>query len=184
MTCASHRRPRPALALAAVAVRSRRATGRAGARASTSCTRSSRARRPARPTFRQVVARKGRSAPQESAGTFTFQRPGKFRWALREALRAADRRRRRQAVDLRPRPQPGDRAQARRRARREPGGAARRRQRAREATSRSPTAARADGLEWVDATPEGAGHRASSACASAFADNLPRRWSSPTPSAT
>lgn len=31
-------------------------------------------------TFRQVVAPKGRSAAQESAGTFTFQRPGKFRW--------------------------------------------------------------------------------------------------------
>jgi len=31
-------------------------------------------------TFRQVVAPRGRSAPQESAGTFAFQRPGKFRW--------------------------------------------------------------------------------------------------------
>ena len=31
-------------------------------------------------TFRQIVAPKGRSVPQESVGTFTFQRPGKFRW--------------------------------------------------------------------------------------------------------
>jgi outer membrane lipoprotein carrier protein len=32
-------------------------------------------------TFRQVVAPKGRPATQESDGTFTFQRPGRFRWA-------------------------------------------------------------------------------------------------------
>ncbi len=31
-------------------------------------------------TFRQVVAPKGRATPQESTGTFSFQRPGKFRW--------------------------------------------------------------------------------------------------------
>ena len=31
-------------------------------------------------TFRQVVAAKGRPAAQESSGTFTFQRPGRFRW--------------------------------------------------------------------------------------------------------
>ena len=31
-------------------------------------------------TFRQVVAPKGRSTAQESDGTFTFQRPGRFRW--------------------------------------------------------------------------------------------------------
>ena len=35
-------------------------------------------------TFRQVVAPKGRQAAQESAGTFTFQRPGKFRWAYEQ----------------------------------------------------------------------------------------------------
>jgi outer membrane lipoprotein carrier protein len=33
-----------------------------------------------RATFRQVVAAKGRGAPQESEGTFTFARPGRFRW--------------------------------------------------------------------------------------------------------
>jgi outer membrane lipoprotein carrier protein len=31
--------------------------------------------------FTQRVAGKGRSGVQESSGTFTFQRPGKFRWA-------------------------------------------------------------------------------------------------------
>ena len=35
-------------------------------------------------TFRQVVAPKGRQAAQESAGTFTFQRPGKFRWVYEQ----------------------------------------------------------------------------------------------------
>lgn len=32
-------------------------------------------------TFRQTVVPAGRPAAQESTGTFTFQRPGKFRWA-------------------------------------------------------------------------------------------------------
>jgi len=32
-------------------------------------------------TFTQRVAPKGQGAAQESAGTFVFQRPGKFRWA-------------------------------------------------------------------------------------------------------
>src|SRR3954453_6035091 len=31
-------------------------------------------------TFKQSVASKTRSAPQNSTGTFAFQRPGKFRW--------------------------------------------------------------------------------------------------------
>ncbi len=31
-------------------------------------------------TFRQVVAAKGRQETRESTGTFSFQRPGKFRW--------------------------------------------------------------------------------------------------------
>ena len=31
-------------------------------------------------TFKQSVASKTRSAPQNSSGTFAFQRPGKFRW--------------------------------------------------------------------------------------------------------
>jgi len=35
-------------------------------------------------TFRQVVAPRGRAAPQESAGTFAFQRPGKFRWVYEQ----------------------------------------------------------------------------------------------------
>ena len=35
-------------------------------------------------TFRQVVAPKGRQAAQESAGTFTFQRPGRFRWVYEQ----------------------------------------------------------------------------------------------------
>ncbi len=30
--------------------------------------------------FRQVVLTRGRPAPQEAAGTFAFQRPGRFRW--------------------------------------------------------------------------------------------------------
>lgn len=34
-----------------------------------------------RATFRQVVAGKGQRGAQEATGTFTFQRPGKFRWA-------------------------------------------------------------------------------------------------------
>jgi outer membrane lipoprotein carrier protein len=33
-----------------------------------------------RATFRQVALAKGARAPQESRGTFTFQRPGRFRW--------------------------------------------------------------------------------------------------------
>jgi outer membrane lipoprotein carrier protein len=32
-------------------------------------------------SFVQVVQGKGRATPQESSGTFTFARPGKFRWA-------------------------------------------------------------------------------------------------------
>jgi outer membrane lipoprotein carrier protein len=32
-------------------------------------------------TFRQVIASKGERGAQESTGTFTFQRPGKFRWS-------------------------------------------------------------------------------------------------------
>ena len=31
--------------------------------------------------FRQSVVAKGRAEPRESTGTFSFQRPGKFRWA-------------------------------------------------------------------------------------------------------
>ncbi len=31
-------------------------------------------------TFRQVVAAKGQQGTRESTGTFSFQRPGKFRW--------------------------------------------------------------------------------------------------------
>jgi outer membrane lipoprotein carrier protein len=34
-----------------------------------------------RATFRQSVLPKGAREPQESAGTFTFQRPGRFRWS-------------------------------------------------------------------------------------------------------
>jgi outer membrane lipoprotein carrier protein len=34
-----------------------------------------------RATFRQSVMAKGARAPQESSGTFTFQRPGRFRWS-------------------------------------------------------------------------------------------------------
>lgn len=37
--------------------------------------------RSGRATFRQSVLAKGARAPQESAGTFTFQRPGRFRWS-------------------------------------------------------------------------------------------------------
>jgi outer membrane lipoprotein carrier protein len=32
-------------------------------------------------TFRQVIASKGERGAQESTGTFTYQRPGKFRWS-------------------------------------------------------------------------------------------------------
>ena len=32
-------------------------------------------------TFTQTVAAKGQAQPKESKGTFSFQRPGKFRWA-------------------------------------------------------------------------------------------------------
>ncbi|MEO8304628.1 MAG: outer membrane lipoprotein chaperone LolA [Betaproteobacteria bacterium] len=31
-------------------------------------------------TFRQLVTAKGQQSPRESTGTFSFQRPGKFRW--------------------------------------------------------------------------------------------------------
>lgn len=34
-----------------------------------------------RASFRQSVVAKGAREPQESAGTFTFQRPGRFRWS-------------------------------------------------------------------------------------------------------
>jgi outer membrane lipoprotein carrier protein len=33
-----------------------------------------------RAAFKQVVLARGRPAPQEAAGTFAFQRPGRFRW--------------------------------------------------------------------------------------------------------
>jgi outer membrane lipoprotein carrier protein len=33
-----------------------------------------------RAAFKQVVLTRGRPAPQEAAGTFAFQRPGRFRW--------------------------------------------------------------------------------------------------------
>ena len=61
-----------------------------------------------------------------------------------------------QRVDLRPRPEPGDRAQARRRARRDARGAARRRQRAREELHALGRRRRSDGLEYVDAKPKAA----------------------------
>ena len=32
-------------------------------------------------TFQQTVVAKGQAAPKESSGTFSFQRPGKFRWS-------------------------------------------------------------------------------------------------------
>jgi len=32
-------------------------------------------------TFQQVVAAKGQATTKDSTGTFSFQRPGKFRWA-------------------------------------------------------------------------------------------------------
>ena len=35
-------------------------------------------------TFRQVVIGKGQGSARESSGTFTFERPGKFRWAYTE----------------------------------------------------------------------------------------------------
>jgi len=35
-------------------------------------------------TFRQIVAPKGRGAPQISTGTFAFQRPGRFRWVYEQ----------------------------------------------------------------------------------------------------
>jgi outer membrane lipoprotein carrier protein len=35
-------------------------------------------------TFRQIVAAKGRGAPQISTGTFAFQRPGRFRWVYEQ----------------------------------------------------------------------------------------------------
>ena len=34
-----------------------------------------------RATFRQSVVAKGAREPQQSSGTFTFQRPGRFRWS-------------------------------------------------------------------------------------------------------
>ena len=84
-----------------------------------------------RTTFRQAVLAKGARAPQVSSGTFTFARPGPVPLVVRDAVRAAHRRRRREALDLRSRPQPGHHAQAGRIAGREPGGAAVRRQCAR-----------------------------------------------------
>ena len=49
--------------------------------ASTSCTRSSTARRTAARTFKQTVTARSARAPQASSGTFAFARPGKFRWS-------------------------------------------------------------------------------------------------------
>ena len=123
---------------------------------STSSTRFSKGTQTAQGAFRQVVANRDGRTTQTTSGTFAFARPGKFRWTLRQAVRAADRRRWRQGLGLRPRSQPGDRAQARRGARRDARGAARRRQRAREELHARRDGGEGDGLEYVDATPKAA----------------------------
>ena len=105
--------------------------GGAAHRGSISCTHFSKARKARRDRF-------GRTSSTRT-GARRRRRPGRLRSSVRassagptKAVRPADRRRRREGVGLRPRPEPGDRAQARRGARRDAGGAARRRQRARE----------------------------------------------------
>ena len=72
---------------------------------------------------------------------------------LRQAVRADHRRRRREGLDLRRRPEPGELAQVRPGARRHAGGAARRRL-AREGLRPRATCRRRDGLEWVEARPK------------------------------
>ena len=92
---------------------------------------------------------------------------------LREAVRAAHRRRRREALDLRPRSQPGDRAQARPRARLD----ARRRCSPATARSRristSTDAGSGDGLDYVEAKPRSP-DTGFERVRIGFADNLPR----------
>jgi outer membrane lipoprotein carrier protein len=63
--------------------------------------------RSARGVFTQTVIAKSGRKPQQSAGIFALQRPGKFRWSYEIALQAIAGQRRQQALELRPRPEPG-----------------------------------------------------------------------------
>jgi outer membrane lipoprotein carrier protein len=69
-----------------------------------------RPRREDRPsTFTQTVTAPDGAKKKSSSGSFEFARPNRFPLRLREAVRAADRRRRPQGLDLRRRPEPGQR---------------------------------------------------------------------------
>jgi DNA segregation ATPase FtsK/SpoIIIE-like protein len=62
-----------------------------------------------RSTFTQTVTAPDGAKKKSSSGSFEFARPNRFPLRLREAVRAADRRRRPQGLDLRRRPEPGQR---------------------------------------------------------------------------
>ncbi len=127
--------------------------------------------------------RQERQADRRSrSGTLAFQRPGQVPLDLREALRAADRRRRRARLDLRRGPEPGHGAARRPGARLDAGGAARGQQRHRAAPSSSRTRARR--TAWSGWRRRRARRRpASSACAWASARRASRRWNCSTASA-
>ena len=90
-----------------------------------------RSRRSARLRAAACIDQRRQRSCSRSTGSFAFQRPGQVPLDLREALRAADRRRRQARVDLRRGPEPGDGARDGPRARLDAGGAARRRGRRR-----------------------------------------------------
>ena len=132
-------------------------------------------------TFRQTVAAKGGSGPR-SRRDILVPATRQIPLDLRQALRAADRRRRRAGLDLRPRSQPGDRAQARRRAGLDTRGAAcRRRRRSRPISGTWPSAGRRR-LRRGEAAGRGHGFRARPH--RLRRQSCRARWSSRTRSAT
>lgn len=124
-----------------------------------------------RAIFRQTVLARGARAEQTSSGTFAYARPGKFRWSYEkpyEQLVVGDGAK---VWGLRPRPEPGDRAPARRGAGRTAALLA-----GDNALERNFTlvdAGEAEGLAWVEATPRAA-DSTFSRVRLGFKDRLPR----------
>ena len=106
-----------------------------------------------RATFTQTVTSPDGAKKKTSSRQLRVRAPEPLSLRLRQAVRADDRRRRREGLDLRRRPEPGERraSSARR--------SARRRRRCwpaarSSATSTSPNLPPKDGLDWAEATPK------------------------------
>ena len=112
----------------------------------------------ARARFAQMVIDKNRQDAAAVDRHLAFARPGQVPLGIPEALRAADRRRRHAAVDLRQGPEPGH-------GRASSDGARRARRRRSSAAATTSTRLHADrrrqpgGLDWLEAVPEEQGHR-------------------------